>query len=215
MSSRRSKRGPKKRRKLQQKMKRQGPLYRVPFRRRRELKTDYGQRKRLLKSGKIRVVTRASNKQVLIQFVMSKIGGDQTYIQTTSGDLKKYGWDIATSNLPASYLTGYLAGKRALKAKIKDAILDIGTQTAYSGTKIFATLKGVVDAGVDVPCNETMLPSEDRIRGDHIQSYAKLLAKEDQNKYNRYFAKYLAASKKPEKITEYFEETKSKIDSME
>ena len=215
MSKRRSRRrGPKKKRKLQQKKKRQGPLYRVPFRRRRELKTDYHQRKRLLKSGKIRVVTRPSNKQVLVQFVLAKIGGDQTYIQTRSSDLKKYGWDIATSNLPASYLTGYLAGKMALKAKIKDAILDIGTHTAHSGTKIFATLKGVVDAGVEVPCNEIMLPSDERIRGEHIETYAKLLAKEDKEKYERYFSKYLQASKKPEKITEYFDATKAKIDSM-
>lgn len=213
--SRRRKRGPKKKRKLQPKMKRQGPLYRVPFRRRRELKTDYGQRKRLLKSGKIRVVARPSNKQMLVQFVMSKIGGDQTYIQIRSSDLKNYGWDIATSNLPASYLTGYLAGKRALKAKIKDVILDLGTHTAYSGTKIFATLKGVVDAGVVVPCNDIMLPPDDRVRGEHIQTYAKLLSKEDKDKYDRQFSKYLAVSKKPEKITEYFDETKSKIDSME
>ena len=72
--SRRRRRGFKKKRKLQQKQKKQGPLYRVPFRRRREMKTDYQQRKRLLKSGKIRFVARPSNKQVLVQFVESKIG---------------------------------------------------------------------------------------------------------------------------------------------
>lgn len=204
-----------KKRKLQQKEKKQGPLYSVPFRRRREMKTDYQQRKRLLKSGKVRFVARPSNKQVLVQFIESKDGGDRTFIQTRSTDLKTFGWDISTSNLPAAYLTGYLAGKMAVKAKVKEAILDIGIYTPNSGTRIFATLKGVVDAGIEIPCNDRMIPSEDRIRGEHIQSYAKILAKEDKEKYNKHFAKYLAVNKKPEDLSKLFDETKSKIDSME
>ncbi len=210
----RRRRGFRKIRKLQQKQKKQGPLYRVPFRRRREMKTDYQQRKRLLKSGKIRFVARPSNKQVLVQFVESKIGGDQTFIQVSSNDLKKHGWDVATSNLPAAYLTGYLAGKKAIKAKIKEAILDVGTFTVNPGTRLFATLKGVVDAGIEVPYNERMIPSEERIRGEHIKEHAKLLAKEDKEKYDIIFSKYLAANKKPEDLPKLFEATKSKIDTI-
>ena len=212
--SRRRRRGFRKKRKLQQKQKKQGPLYRVPFRRRREMKTDYQQRKRLLKSGKIRFVARPSNKQVLVQFVESKIGGDQTFIQVRSNDLKKHGWDVATSNLPAAYLTGYLAGKKAIKAKIKEAILDVGTFTVNPGTRLFATLKGVVDAGIEVPYNERMIPSEERIRGEHIKEHAKLLAKEDKEKYDIIFSKYLAVNKKPEDLPKLFEATKSKIDTI-
>ena len=215
MSKRRGKRAIRKKRKLQLKKRRFGPLYRVPFRRRREMKTDYQQRKRLLKSGKIRFVARPSNRQVLVQFVESKSGGDRTFTQTRSSDLKKYGWQITTSNLPAAYLTGYLAGKRALKLKIKEAILDIGIHTPNPGTKIFATLKGVVDAGVEIPCNEKMLPSEDRIKGEHIKSYAKLLAKEDKEKYNKHFSKYIEANVKPEDVPNIFKETKAKIDTTE
>ncbi|MHA1222409.1 MAG: 50S ribosomal protein L18 [Candidatus Heimdallarchaeaceae archaeon] len=213
MSSRRRK--IRKKRKLQPKIRKQGPLYRVPFRRRREQKTDYQQRKRLLKSGKIRFIARPSNKNVLVQFIESKAGGDKTLIQTRSSDLKSFGWDISTSNLPAAYLTGYLAGKKALKAKVKEAILDIGIYTPNPGTRIFATLKGVVDAGVEVPCNERMLPSEERIRGEHIKAYAKLLAKEDKEQYKLRFAKYLEVNKKPEDVPNLFEQTKSKINSME
>ncbi|MGM0388528.1 MAG: 50S ribosomal protein L18, partial [Natrinema limicola] len=39
-----------------------GPRYKVPMRRRREVRTDYHQRLRLLKSGKPRLVARKSNK---------------------------------------------------------------------------------------------------------------------------------------------------------
>ena len=203
-----------KKRKLPQKQKKMGPLYRVPFRRRREMKTDYQQRKRLLKSGKIRFVARPSNKQVLVQFVESKIGGDKTFVQVRSNDLKQHGWDIATSNLPAAYLTGYLAGKKAAKAKIKEAILDVGTFAVNPGTRIFATLKGVVDAGIIVPYNEKMVPPEDRIRGEHIKAYAKQLAKDDKEKYDKIFSKYLEVSKKPEDLPKLFEATKSKIDTI-
>ncbi|MHA1686338.1 MAG: 50S ribosomal protein L18 [Candidatus Heimdallarchaeaceae archaeon] len=190
-----------------------GPLYRVPFRRRRELKTDYHQRKRLLKSGKIRFVTRPSNKHVLVQFVQSNVGGDRTLIQTRSSELSKYGWDIATSNLPAAYLTGYLAGKKALKANINEAILDIGLFSPQPGTRIFATLKGALDAGVTIPCRDKMFPSEDRIRGEHIKNYALILAEENKEKYEYHFAKYLEVNKKPEAVPDYFEKTKAKIDS--
>ncbi len=212
--SRSSKKGYKKKRKLQPKRQRYGPLYRVPFRRRREMKTDYRQRKRLLKSGKIRFVARPSNKQVLVQFVESKIGGDQTFVQVRSNELKNHGWDIATSNLPAAYLTGYLAGKKALKSKIKAAILDVGTFAVNPGTRMFATLKGVVDAGIAIPYNDKMMPSEDRIRGEHIKSYAKLLAKEDKEKYNKLFSKYLEVNKKPENLPSLFDEVKAKIDTL-
>ena len=210
----RRRRGIRKKRRLQQKIRKHGPLYRVPFRRRREMKTDYQQRKRLLKSGKIRFVARPTNKQVLVQFIESKVGGDKTFVQTQSTELKKFGWEIATSNLPAAYLTGYLAGKKALKAKIKEAILDIGIHSANAGTRIFATLKGVVDAGVEIPYNEIMLPSEDRIQGQHIMTYAKLLAKEDKEKYAKHFSKYLAANVKPEDLPKLFKATKTRIDSL-
>ncbi|MHA1865777.1 MAG: 50S ribosomal protein L18 [Candidatus Heimdallarchaeaceae archaeon] len=195
--------------------KKHGPLYRMPFRRRREQKTDYGQRTRLLKSGKIRVAIRPSNKALRIQFIRSQQGGDQTITQVLSKDLAQYGWDIATSNMPAAYLTGFLAGKRALKADIGEAILDIGTLEALPKTRLFAALKGIVDAGVEIPYGEKMIPDEERIRGEHIANYGRLLAKEDKEKYNRYFGKYLQVNKKPEEIQTYFEETRTKIEESE
>ncbi|MHA1302677.1 MAG: 50S ribosomal protein L18 [Candidatus Heimdallarchaeaceae archaeon] len=192
-----------------------GPLYRVPFRRRREQKTDYRQRKRLIKSGKIRVAIRPSNKALIIQFIRSAQGGDQTLTQVRSKELEKFGWDIATSNLPAAYLTGYLAGKKALKAEIEEAILDIGTLEALPKTRMFAALKGIIDAGVEVPYGEKMIPDEERIRGEHIANYGRLLAEDDKEKYARYFGKYLVVNKKPEDVPTYFEETKSKIEESE
>ncbi|EDY35873.1 hypothetical protein ABOONEI_1072, partial [Aciduliprofundum boonei T469] len=82
--------------------------------------------------------------------------------------LKKYGWKGSFKNTPAAYLTGYLAGKLALKKGIEEAVLDIGLQSPVKGSRVFAALKGMVDAGLYVPHSEEVYPSEDRIKGEHI-----------------------------------------------
>src|SRR6056297_3703125 len=92
-----------------------GPRYKVPMRRRREARTDYHQRLRLLKSGKPRLVARKSNKHVRAQLVTLGPEGDETHAAAESRDLREFGWEAPTGNLPAAYLTGLLAGLRALE----------------------------------------------------------------------------------------------------
>jgi len=143
-------------------------MNRLPFRRRREGKTNYRKRLALLKSGKPRVVVRKSNKNIRVQFAIYEKEGDKIITSAMGNELKKYEWDGSLSNTPAAYLTGLLAGKKALKKGIKEGILDIGLYTPVKGARIFAALKGVVDAGVNVPYSEEIIPSEDRIYGKHI-----------------------------------------------
>ena len=138
------------------------------FRRRREGKTNYRKRFALLKSGKPRVIVRKSNKNIRVQFSLYEMNGDKIVASAIGNDLKKYGWNYSFSNTPAAYLTGMLAGKRALKRGIEEGILDIGLHTPSKGANVFAALKGVVDAGVSVPYGEEILPSEDRLYGKHI-----------------------------------------------
>ncbi|KAA0013941.1 MAG: 50S ribosomal protein L18 [Thermoplasmata archaeon] len=138
------------------------------FRRRREGKTNYRKRFALLKSGKPRVIVRKSNKNIRVQFSLYEMNGDKIVASAIGNDLKKYGWNYSFSNTPAAYLTGMLAGKRALKRGIEEGILDIGLHTPSKGANVFAALKGVVDAGVSIPYGEEILPSEDRLYGKHI-----------------------------------------------
>ena len=138
------------------------------FRRRKEGKTNYRKRLALLKSKKPRVIVRKSNKIIRIQFALYEPHGDKVVVSSLSSELKKYGWDHSFSNTPSAYLAGYIAGKRALKKGIKEGVLDIGLHTPRKGARIFAALKGVVDAGVDVPYGEEIVPSEDRLYGKHI-----------------------------------------------
>jgi len=155
---------------------------RLKFRRRREGKTNYRKRLALLKSGKPRVIVRKSNKNIRVQFAIYDFNGDRITASAIGSDLRKYGWTYSLSNTPAAYLTGLLAGKRALKKGIKEGVLDIGLHTPRRGAKVFAALKGVVDAGIDVPYGEEILPSEDRIYGKHINEEIEEKVKEIKNK---------------------------------
>ena len=140
--------------------------YRVKKRRRREQATDYKQRLELLKSGVPRAVVRTSNKHTRVHLADFNREGDENQAQTISKELAEHGWDESTSNLPAAYLTGYLAG---MKADSDEAVLDVGLRQVKSGGRMFAAVKGLRDAGVHVPAGEKMFPSEERTRGEHIE----------------------------------------------
>ena len=80
-----------------------------------------------------------------------------------AGIIKKL---FSRKNIPAAYLTGYLAGKKALGKGAKNAIL-------YSGTRKYtqrmaAALKGVVDSGLEIPADPETFPPEERIKGEHL-----------------------------------------------
>ena len=145
------------------------------MRRRREVRTDYHQRLRLLKSGKPRLVARKSNKHVTAQLVATGPDGDETIASAHSSDLAEYDWEAPTGNLPAAYLTGLLAGQRAVDAGVEEAVLDIGLNTATPGSKVFAVQEGVIDAGLDVPHNDSVFADWSRTRGEHVADYAEQL----------------------------------------
>ena len=146
-----------------------GPRYRLKPRRRREGKTDYRQRLALLKSAKIRIVVRRSLTQVRVQFVEYTEQGDRVLASAMSSELiATCQWKHATSNTPAAYLTGLLAGKKAVEAGIMEGVFDLGRQVPVKGSKVFAAIKGVHDAGVKCYVSKEKLPDESRILGKHI-----------------------------------------------
>ena len=187
-----------------------GSSYRVHLRRRREGKTDYQARKALVTSRKPRLVTRASIKNVEVQIIIAKPHGDEVLASANSRELiKSYGWRAPTGNIPASYLTGLLCGVKAKAAGINQAILDIGLVSPTKGSKIFAVLSGVVDAGVEVPHSEEKIVKE-RMKGEHIAKYAKNLGA-GSDEYNAKFSQYTAQGVAPEKIVEHFTKVKADI----
>ena len=188
-----------------------GPSYRVPYRRRKEGKTDYQQRKALILSKLPRIVVRGSLRHMSAQIVKAKTTGDEVIASANSGQLTKaYGWKGDYGNLSVAYLTGLLCGHRAVAHGVKKAVLDIGLQLPSRGARVFAVLKGVLDAGVAVPHEKEMLPDEKRVEGQHIVDYAKKLSS-DQEAYQKKFSKYLSRDLRPEQLPEHFSVVKEKI----
>ncbi|MHA1995228.1 MAG: 50S ribosomal protein L18 [Candidatus Hodarchaeales archaeon] len=188
--------------------------YRVPFRRRREGKTNYHLRRRLVKGKRIRAVVRLSNNHCLVQFVEPKIEGDITLSSAHSRELKNYKWSAGTSNLPSAYLMGLLAGKKAQKAKISSVIFDIGLNPPVYGSRVFATLKGLVDSGLEIPHSDKVFPTEDRINGEHIANYAKLLKDENKEKFDQQFSQYKKLKVNPANMTKIFAQSKEEIQRL-
>lgn len=185
-------------------------IYRVQLRRRREGKTDYRARKALILSEKPRLVARCSLKNVTVQLVVAKPNGDEVLASAHSRELtRNYGWKAPTGNVPAAYLTGLLCGLKAKAKGVEEAILDIGLAAPTKGARVFAALKGVLDAGLAVPCSEEKIV-DDRLEGKHIAEYGKSLASNPEV-YAARFSKYLAQKIAPEKLPDHVAKVKTNI----
>jgi large subunit ribosomal protein L18 len=146
-------------------------LKRMKPRRRRAGLTDYRKRLKLVKSGLERLVVRRTNRRIIAMLVKSKAGGDETLVSATSDVLSKFGWKASFKSIPAAYLTGFLLGKKALEKEVEKAIVDFGVHRSVKGSRLYAVVKGVLDAGVEVPVDEEMLVPEERLYGEHISNY--------------------------------------------
>ncbi|KAI9223593.1 hypothetical protein BC828DRAFT_403026 [Blastocladiella britannica] len=226
--------------------------YQVKYRRRREGKTDYYARKRLVtqaknkyNSPKYRLVVRITNNDVIAQIVYSKIQGDFVLTAAYAHELPRYGVKLGLTNWAAAYATGLLVARRALKKLSLDdkyegfvnpdgtiaeveplddgprpfkAFLDVGLAHTTTGARVFATMKGASDGGIFVPHSEQRFPGYDReskeldaevlrkyIFGGHVAEYMAYLAEEDEEKYKKHFARYIAEGLDSENLEEVYE----------
>jgi large subunit ribosomal protein L5e len=108
--------------------------FQVKFRRRREGKTDYRQRHKLItqdknkyNSHKYRLVVRFTNRYVLCQVIYSEIDGDKVFCEASSRELARYGLPVGLKNYAAAYATGLLLARRLLKK--------VGLDEIYSGVE--------------------------------------------------------------------------------
>ena len=142
-------------------------------RRRKQGKTDYLKRLKLLKSNSPRVVFRKTNKYIVTQYITSHQAQDKIELNMTSKDLLKYGWPKGAlgslKSISASYLIGLKIGKKIIKSNLKTPIVDFGMIKTIHKTKVYAFLKGLIDAGIKIKCEKENFPSEEKIKGEHIK----------------------------------------------
>eukprot|EP00916_Digyalum_oweni_P013861 GHVL01022681.1.p1 GENE.GHVL01022681.1~~GHVL01022681.1.p1 ORF type:complete len:301 (-),score=42.60 GHVL01022681.1:1193-2095(-) len=108
--------------------------YQVKYRRRREGKTDYHARRKLVaqdktryNSPKHRFVVRFTNTRVICQIIYSTIVGDHIVESADSKELKQYGIPVGLTNYASAYATGLLCARRLLKK--------IGLDKSYKGVE--------------------------------------------------------------------------------
>jgi large subunit ribosomal protein L5e len=96
--------------------------YQTKYRRRRDGKTDYRARKRLIaqdknkyNSPKFRFVVRFTNKFVTCQIIRAEIIGDKVICSASSAELPRYGLKVGLKNYAAAYCTGLLCARRTLQ----------------------------------------------------------------------------------------------------
>ena len=186
-------------------------IYTLGFSRKRKGLTDYRKRLKILSSNKPRLVVRKSLKNIQAFIVEYDKKGDIVKVKSHSNNLKKFGWEHNTGNVPSAYLVGFLLGKRAKDANLDEAILDIGLQKSIRGSRIYTVLAGATDAGLKIPHNKEILPSKERVSGKHIVHYAESL-KKNESALTKQFGKYLKNNIDPQNITKKFEEVKNNIE---
>lgn len=108
--------------------------YQVKFRRRREGKTDYYARRRLIQqdknkydSKKYRFVVRRTNRRIITQIIYSTIKGDKVLCQADSQELRRFGVEAGLTNYASAYATGLLVARRLLT--------DLGMSDIYKGVE--------------------------------------------------------------------------------
>lgn len=181
--------------------------YRALLRRHRSGKTDY-HRRRLTVAGRRPFITVfQGTKNLLVQIHEAKPKGDLILASAHSKELQKFGWKTSRKSIPASYLTGLLAGIKAKSKGIEAAILYTGVKNLAQGSRVAAAVKGLRDAGLNALADEEIFPSDQRLRGEHISKYLESLGKPPTNQFSTLMKKGLTS----QSIQSHIDEVKSNI----
>jgi len=93
--------------------------FQVKYRRRRECKTDYYARKRLIiqdknkyKTPKYRLVVRVTNRDIVTQIIAADLTHDHVLAAAYAHELPRYGVKLGLTNYAAAYCTGLLLARR-------------------------------------------------------------------------------------------------------
>merc|ERR1711934_1164624 len=192
----------------------------VKYKRRREGKTDYYARKRLVRQDKnkfatpkYRFVVRFTNKDIICQVVSAKIKGDITHCAAYAHELPKYGLKVGLTNYSAAYCVGLLCARRLLKKYNLDGNFEGNTEVTADYESSFwhgndedgpNAFHALLDVGLEIPHSEKKFYGYDadekeydaeahkeRILGGHVSSYMEALNEEEPEEYEKKFSKYV------------------------
>lgn len=182
----------------------------MQYKRKRLHITNYKKRLIILSGNTPRLVIRKSLKNITLQMAVYDDKGDKISLDARSSELKKFGWNFSSGNMCAAYLTGILFGCKAKNADF-NLVADIGFFPSTKGSRIYAAIKGAIDSGIKLKCDQAILPKEDRINGKHIVDYANKLKKESSERFEKQFSSHLKKNIDLNSITEQVKVVKENI----
>jgi len=194
--------------------------YQVKFKRRRECKTDYRQRTKLIaqdknkyNTPKYRFVVRLTNRDVVCQIFSSDLTHDECIMSAYSHELKRYGLSVGLTNYAAAYCTGLLLARRLIAKFGMDtegaeeidgefflsdsdsgafkAFLDIGLARSTTGANVFGALKGAVDGGLHIPHSTRRFPGSSMVTEDDERKLEFDAAKHRERIFGQHVADYM------------------------
>jgi large subunit ribosomal protein L5e len=104
--------------------------------------------------------------------------------------------------------------------------LDVGLARTTTGARLFGVLKGAVDGGLEIPHSERRFPGysvedgeaqydaashRDRIFGQHIAEYMRLLKEDDEEAYNKQFSRFIKEGISADDLEGIYEAAHQKI----
>jgi len=183
--------------------------YIATLKRIRNGRTNYRKRAALLLSKRRFVTITVSDENVQAQIAYPMLKGDVTITSSHSRELTRFGWNGSLNSLPACYLTGLLLGKKSLRKEVDEAILYTGKNPFTS--RVAACLKGIIDSGMKVPASDSSFPPEERLMGNHIAEYARILRDENKDAYDSRFSRLIANNFDPTQYSSYVHKVKDAI----
>lgn len=104
------------------------------------------------------------------------------------------------------------------------ALLDVGIKNTTTGSRIFGALKGASDGGLDIPHSNKRFPGYNRdtkaydaevhkghIFAEHVADYMKEMEEDDEENYNRHFAKYIENDLSADDLEDTYEKVHAAI----
>ncbi len=149
---------------------------RLPYRRERSGKTDYRQRRKLIKGRVPLAVFRRSNRGLTLQVVKFDPKGDRTLVSVRSAELRSAGLQGSAKSTTAAYLAGHLLALRAKAAGVERSFLHLGRHASTPGSRLYAALRGARDGGLDIPADEEVFPGDERLDGKAVEAVKPKLA---------------------------------------
>nr|GEZ87143.1 60S ribosomal protein L5-like [Tanacetum cinerariifolium] len=203
--------------------------FQVKFKRRREGKTDYRARVRLINQDKnkyntpkYRYVVRFTNKDIVAQVISATIAGDFVLASAYAHELPQYGLKVGLTNYSAAYCTGLLLARRVLKKLEMDEeyqgnIEATGEDFSVEPAESRRPFRALLDVGLlrTTTGNRVFGALKGALDGvhlcGHVAAYMKALIEDEPEKYQTHFSEYIKAGVEPDNMEELYKKVHAAI----